>query len=178
MSTENLESANQAQSQAQYQAGKRAFESGEYRRSIEYLETAISLSNPNSPLGGEMQTWLVTAYQAAGQVTEAIALCEQLGQHPDLKTRQQGSRLLYILKAPELKPRPEWLSQIPDLTALGEDKSDLRTSRYVSPAPKPLRQPDPEPLDPSQINTKDNQFVWVALAGSLLIATALFWLSR
>ncbi|MBW4466268.1 MAG: hypothetical protein KME07_12645 [Pegethrix bostrychoides GSE-TBD4-15B] len=158
----------------QFQIGQRAFEGGEYRRSIEALEQSVSLANPNTALGGEIQTWLVTAYQAAGEVTTAIELCEHLLQHPDLRTRQQGQRLLYILKAPELKPRPEWLSQIPDLTGLSDE---AKTVQYVSPKPKRLpSKPEPE-LDPSQINTQDNRFVWVALAGSLLIVAGLYWLN-
>jgi len=156
----------------QFRIGQRAFENGEYRRSIEALEQAVSLANPNTPLGGEIQTWLVTAYQAAGQLTEAIDLCEALLQHPDLKTRQQGQRLLYILKAPQLKPRPEWLTQIPDLTGLSDE---AKPTQYVSPSSKPLPlNPEPE-LDLSQVNTQDNRFIWVALAVILLVAASLYW---
>jgi tetratricopeptide (TPR) repeat protein len=158
----------------QFQVGQRAFEGGEYRRSVEAFEQAVGLAGPNTALGGEIQTWLVTAYQAAGELATAIELGERLLQHPDLKTRQQGQRLLYILKAPQLKPRPEWLSQIPDLTTLSDEG---KTTHYVSPTPKRLpKKPEPE-LDLSQVNTKDNRFVWVALAGSLLIAAGLYWLN-
>ena len=157
----------------QFQLGQRAFENGEYRRSVEALEQATSLANPNTALGGEIQTWLVTAYQAAARLADAIALGERLLQHPDLKTRQQSQRLLYILKAPQLKPRPEWLSQIPDLTGLSEEST---AAQYVSPQPKRLP-PKPEPeLDLSQVNTKDNRFVWVALAVTLLAAAGLYGL--
>jgi tetratricopeptide (TPR) repeat protein len=163
------------QAKAQYELGKRAFEGGEYRQSVEALERAVGLANPNSALGGEMQTWLVTAYQAAGRLTEAIALCEQLGQHPDLKTRQQGKRLLYILQAPQLKTRPEWLTQIPDLTAINSE-GERPQPKYGSTTPKPI--PAPEPVDLSQVNTKDNRFVWVALVLILLLGGGLLWLSR
>lgn len=175
MSAESLELA-----KTEYRAGKQAFERGEYRQSVEHLEKAVSLANPNTQLGGEMQTWLVTAYQAAGQFTEAIALCEQLGKHPDLKTRKQGSRLLYILKAPKLKTRPEWLTEIPDLTGLNEAAGNQPSTRY-NPASAPARskpKPEPEPIDLSQVNTKDNRFVWVALAAIALVAGMLLWLSR
>lgn len=168
MTTDSLELAKK-----QFQLGQRAFENGEYRRSADALEQAASLAGPNSALGGEIQTWLVTAYQAAGQLTEAVELGERLLQHPDLKTRQQSQRLLYILKAPQLKPRPEWLSQIPDLTGLSEE---VKTSQYVSPSPRRLP-PKPEP-DLSQINTQDNRFVWVALAVSLLVAATLYGLNQ
>ncbi|WNZ23268.1 hypothetical protein HJG54_10675 [Leptolyngbya sp. NK1-12] len=174
MSTESLELA-----KTQYQAGKQAFERGNYRQSVELLEKAIGLANPNSQLGGEMQTWLVTAYQAAGRGSEAIALCEQLGKHPDLKTRQQGNRLLYILKAPQLKTRPEWLTQIPDLTSLNDAQGNPLSRKYQSAAPRPPKpKPQPEPIDWSQVNTKDNRFVWVALAAIALMAGLLVWLSQ
>jgi tetratricopeptide (TPR) repeat protein len=173
VTSENLELA-----KSQYRSGKQAFERGEYRQSVELLQTAISLANPNSQLGGEMQTWLVTAYEAAGQTPEAIDLCEQLSKHPDLKTRQQGKRLLYILKAPKLKTRPEWLTQIPDLTSLTDGEGNPPTARYVSPTPRSDRKPKPEePIDWSQVNTQDNRFVWVALAGALLTIGTLIWLS-
>lgn len=167
MTTDSLDLAKQ-----QFQLGQRAFENGEYRRSVEAFEQAVSLANPNTALGGEIQTWLVTAYQAAGQLAEAIELGERLLQHPDLKTRQQSQRLLYILKAPQLKPRPEWLSQIPDLTSLSDEST---ATQYVSPLPKRLP-PKPQPeLDLTQVNSQDNRFVWVALAVSLLVAAGLYW---
>ncbi len=173
MTTESLELA-----KTQFQAGKRAFERGEYRQSVEYLEKAVSLASPNTQLGGEMQTWLVTAYQAAGNLTEAIALCEKLGTHPDLKTRKQSKRLLYILQAPKLKTRPEWLTQIPDLANLSEGGTTQAATRYVSPSPRPRPKPKvEEPIDLSQVNTKDNLFVWVALAMILGTVGALIWLS-
>jgi tetratricopeptide (TPR) repeat protein len=169
VSAESLELA-----KAQYQAGKQAFERGDYRQSVEYLEKAISLANPDSQLGGEMQTWLVTAYEAAGKLPEAIALCEQLSQHPDLKTRQQGKRLLYILKAPRLKTRPEWQTQIPDLANLNENNDKQFAAKYSASSPKP----QPEPVDLNQVNTKDNRFIWVALIAVALIMGGLFWFGR
>lgn len=174
MSTENLE-----QAQSQYQLGKAAFERGQYRESVQSLEKAVNLVARNTRLGGEMQIWLVTAYQAAEQQTEAIALCEQLTKHPDLTTRKQGKRLLYILQAPRLKTRPEWLTEIPDLTNL-DDGSDTKGASQFKPANRPARsrpQPEPEPIDLSQVNTKDNQFIWVALGAIALTLGSLIWLS-
>lgn len=173
MSTENIDLAKK-----QYEIGKQAFERGEYRQSVIGFEKAVSLANPNSQLGGEMQIWLVTAYQAAGQLTEAIELCEKLGSHPDLKTRKQGKRLVYILKAPKLKTRPEWLTQIPDLTGLSDADGGSSTNRYVSAGPRTATRPQSrqeEPIDLSQVNAKDNRFVWVALATILLACAGLVW---
>ncbi|NEP42686.1 MAG: hypothetical protein F6K35_27075, partial [Okeania sp. SIO2H7] len=118
---------------------------------------------------------LVCSYQAAGKQDEAIALCRRLTRHARLTTRQQAKRLLAILEAPELKTRPEWVVSIPDLESLGEsDPKDRRgssnVSRVKSPSPK---RPELEPVDLSQVNTKDNQFIWVALIATLLAVGAI-----
>lgn len=166
-----------------YQAGKAAFERGSYRQSVETLEQANGLVNRTSRLGGEVQMWLVNAYQANGQQQEAIALCKLVSRHPDYNTAKQGKRLLYILEAPKLKSRPEWMTTIPDLGSLDEFEGSSLVQKYAanrpkkgrSPRPKPT--PPPEPLDPSQINTKDNGFVWIALIITVLTVGSLFWLS-
>ena len=103
---------------SQYQAGKVAFERGQYRESVQHLEKASALVARNSRLGGEVQIWLVTALEAAGQTTDAIALCEQLKRHPDLETSKQARSLLYILQAPQLKRPDQWMTQIPDLATI------------------------------------------------------------
>jgi tetratricopeptide (TPR) repeat protein len=173
---EELEAA-----KANYQAGQAAFERGEYRRSVGALEQANAAINPNSALGGEVQSWLVMAYEAVGQREAALSLCRQLTNHPNLKTRKEGRRLLYILEAPQLKIRPEWLTQIPDLTNIGEADPKGRVgaasggSGSRRPAPKPTA--IAEPVDLSQVNTEDNRFIWVALLGALLIVGGLVWLS-
>lgn len=174
MNSDNLEVAN-----AEYQAGKKAFECGQYRQSVAALEKACALVNRNSPLGGEMQMWLVTAYQAIGQSQDAIALCRQLSKHPNGQTRQQGRRLLYILEAPKLEKRPEWLTQIPDLSNLEDSTLEQRRGSGDPKSQRPSRrfQPEPEPLDPSQIATEDDQFIWVALALAIAILIILVRLS-
>ncbi len=175
MSAENKEQ-NKEQFQIEYQAGKAAFERGDYRVSVKHLEAASALMNRTSRLGGEAQIWLVTAYDAAGQKAEAIALCEQLSRHPDPETRKQGKRLLYILSAPQLKRPAEWMTQIPDLGTIAEsDPKDRRGSQ--SPVATSNRKPkeELELLDLSQVNTKDNQFIWVALIALSLIVGGLVW---
>ncbi|NEP57656.1 MAG: hypothetical protein F6K31_11630 [Symploca sp. SIO2G7] len=158
-------SEDQEQFRIEYQAGKAAFEGGEYRISVQRLKAATALVNPNSRLGGEVQIWLVTAYNANGQAPEATALCRRLSKHPDLETRKQSKNLLYILEAPQLQRRAEWLTQIPDLAGLSD--SDPRTRRGSSNLAIAKRNPQKpleiETVDPSEINTKDNQFIWVAL---------------
>ncbi|MGF1495824.1 MAG: tetratricopeptide repeat protein [Elainellaceae cyanobacterium] len=171
-----------AAAQTQYQSGKEAFERGRYRQSVQYLEKAVSLAERTSRLGGEAQIWLVTAYQANGQLKEAIALCQQLTRHPDYETAKQGKRLLYILEAPRLQTRPDWLTQIPDLSQLTDGEAQLpnlagRTVTKKARSPRKTAAPAPEPIDWSQVNTRDNRFVWVALVGILLILGSLVWLS-
>lgn len=157
----------------EYQAGKTAFERGQYRESVQHLEKASDLVRSASRLGGEIQIWLVTAYEAAGQGIEAIALCEQLLRHPDSETSKQARRLLYILQAPKLQRPTEWLTQIPDLGTLPDNTSKTRFSSATT-SKSPLPEPLPEPVV-TQVNTRDNRFIWVALIVMGLILGGLLW---
>jgi hypothetical protein len=167
---------NQQKFRLLYQAGKQALEKGQYRLSIENLEAARELIAPNSRKGGEVQIWLVTAYQAADKISEAVALCKNLTAHPDLETRQQAQRLLYIIQAPKLNRPKEWMSEIPDLT-----NADSSKARYVTAKKngknKPVDNKPVEEIDLSQVNTQDNQFIWIALLLVLLILGSLAWLA-
>jgi tetratricopeptide (TPR) repeat protein len=159
-----------------YQAGKEAFERGEYRLSIQYLEEAIEAIARSSRLGGEAQMWLVTAYQAAGNSQEAVALCQELAIHPHPEIRKQAKNLLYIIKAPELKRPKEWMTQIPDLSATSEGNSQYVAAKSQTKNSATKSQSTSEPVDLSEVNTQDNQFVWVALILTLLIfAGLIFW---
>ncbi|MGI0489579.1 hypothetical protein ACN4EK_29535 [Pantanalinema rosaneae CENA516] len=163
--------------QAEYQAGKAAFERGDYRKSVQHLEKAVAFAGSNTSLGGEIQIWLVTAYEAAGKQPEAIALCKQITRHPDLKTRKQSRRLLYILEAPKLKTRPEWVTQIPDLSGLSDSElRDRKGSTAISTKSTEKSTFQLEPEDLSQVNTQDNRFIWFALLAALLIIGGLVWL--
>lgn len=159
-----------------YQSGKAAFESGQYRQAVENLEKAIALVNRNSRLGGEVQIWLVTAYEAAGRTEEAIAMSEELKRHPFSETSKQARSLVYILKAPKLQRPSEWMTEIPDLGALSDNESKIRLAAGTkSSQPKQLL--EREHVDLSQVNTKDNRFLWVALITISLILGSLVWLS-
>lgn len=172
-----MSSDNKEKFRIEYQEGKAAFERGEYRTSVRHLEAASALMNRTSRLGGEAQLWLVTAYEAAGQKEEAIALCQQLSRHPDPETSKQGKRLLYILQAPQLKRPEEWMTKIPDLGAIAEsDPKDRRGSNTAVVSRKRKEPPKPEPIDLTQVNTKDNQFIWVALIAIALTVGGLIWL--
>jgi hypothetical protein len=158
---------------AQLEAGKTAFERGEYRKAVECLEAANTQAESQTQLGGEIQIWLVTAYEALGLRSQALDLCRQVSRHPDYQTRKQGNRLLYILEAPRLVTRPEWLTQIPDLASLPDSKTGERQNAgagsvsSTSEPKKPVFQL--EPADLSQVNTQDRWFIWVALGLTVLV---------
>jgi tetratricopeptide (TPR) repeat protein len=165
-----------------YRAGKTAFERGEYRQAVDYFNAALAAAtNPNTSLGGEVQIWLVTALEAAGNRREAIALCQQLARHPHLDTRQTSKRMLYIMQAPELTRKAEWLSEIPDLSQL-DDRETSVAPKANSPnsSSKNQRSPAEEyaDFDLSQVNTKDNGFVWLALVAMVLTTIGLWLVAK
>ncbi|PSR18268.1 hypothetical protein C8255_08265 [filamentous cyanobacterium CCP3] len=164
----------------QYAYGQAAFERGSYREAVEFFEEAAKLAKATTPLGGEIQTWLVNAYSAVGRQNDAIALCQALARHPDLETRKQGKNLLYILQAPQLQRPTNWMTEIPDLNKLSADGAQsLGQAGYTgTKAASRLRPKVEEPaIDPSEINSKDNGFLWAALIGVALVLGGLLWLS-
>lgn len=174
----NVSSQSQEIVDREYKAGLATFERGQYRQAIQHLEKANALANRNSRLGGEVQLWLINAYEAAGQRQEAIALCELLKRHPHHEINKQGRRLLYILQAPQLQRPAEWMTQIPDLATLSDNESRMKLSvrsdnNKRSPQPEPTREIE----DLSKINTKDNRFISIALVAIIFTLGALVWWS-
>jgi hypothetical protein len=161
-----------------YQSGQIAFERGEYRQAVTYLLAAVAQVQSNTKIGGEVQVWLVTAFEAAGQIPEARALCQKLASHPNLDTRQASKRLLYIMQAPELVRRDEWLTEIPDLTHLedAEGKTGGNNAPIAPAKPKPRSLEERyAPVDLSKVNTQDNNFIWIALTITVVTMCGL-WL--
>ncbi|MDZ8184278.1 MAG: tetratricopeptide repeat protein [Nostoc sp. ChiSLP02] len=174
MSADSIEIA-----KARYQTGKVAFENGQYREAIENLEKASALLARNSRLGGEVEITLVTAYEAAGRTDDAIALCERLKRHPHSEIGKQARRMVYILKAPKLKRPSEWMTEIPDLGALPDNELKITVAAKspkssVEQKPKPIER---EFVDLSQVNTKDNRFIWVAFIAIGFTILYLIWLN-
>lgn len=157
---------NKEEFQNYYQLGKKAFECGKYRISLENFEKAIPLINDSSRLGGEVKMWLVNAYLVNDKLEEAIALCEKLIKHPHPLIRQQSKDLLYIIKAPQLKRPKEWMSEIPDLNNASENSPQYTINKSKTKIKEP---PQIQMVDLSQVNTKDNQFIWLSLGITLLI---------
>lgn len=153
----------------QFDAGRAAFDRGEYRLSVQLFEEVLQQISPDSRQGGEVQTWLVTAYQAMGKVDEATSLCRQLTNHPIYDIRTQAKQVLYILEAPRLQRPPEWMSKIPDLEKLPDSEPKFQKGQNQF---KPKQDEDIGP-----INTNDNRFVWVALGLVLVLLGGLIWLS-
>jgi tetratricopeptide (TPR) repeat protein len=164
-----------------YQSGQVAFERGEYRQAVSSFLAALAQIQPNTRLGGEVQVWLVTAFEAAGQLQEAKALCQKLSNHPNLDTRQASKRLLYIMQAPELSRRDEWLTKIPDLTHL-EDGNGHVAVNNTPPPPSPPKPRSLEeryaPVDLSKVNTKDNGFISIALIVTIFTLLGLWLAAR
>jgi Tetratricopeptide repeat len=155
-----------------FESGQIAFERGEYRQAVNYLLAAIAQVQPNTKIGGEAQVWLATAFEASGQITEAKALCQKLANHPNLDTRQASKRMLYIMQAPELVRREEWMIEIPDLSHLEDAEGNAPVNSMPTSLPPPKVKSIDEiyaPIDLTQVNTKDNGFIPIALI--LTIAT-------
>ena len=172
MTSESLELA-----RARYKIGKAAFENGKYREAVENLEKSSALLAHNSRFGGEVQIWLVTAYEAAGRTEDAIALCEKLKRHPYLETSKEAKRLQYILKAPKLKRPEEWMTKIPDFTALSDNESKIRLLASPKKSSGQRTPSEPELVDLTQVNTRDNRFITIALVAIGLTLASLVWLS-
>ena len=172
MTTESLELA-----KSRYQMGTIAFENGQYREAVENLEKASALLGKNTRFAGEVEIWLVNAYEAAGRSEAAINLCQQLVGHPHYEIRQQAKRLVYILKAPKLNRPQEWMTEIPDFGIVADNKSKIVINSQPKKSQSQPKSVELEYIDLSTVNTKDNRFVWVALIAVCLTISYLVWLS-
>lgn len=167
------DAANQ-RAQSTFQIGQQAFERGRYVDAVQAFEQALA-ENPNVSLDGELKLWLVNALAATDRRQEAIELCSKLALHPDFEVRKQSKQLLYIIQAPKLKAKEEWLTKIPDLAAL--ENSDEKPWQPRPAKPRSLSS-SPPPLPLSEVNTDDNNgFVWAALIGCVLLVGGLWWFS-
>ena len=149
--------------------GKAAFEAGLYREAIELLRQGEGVQGEARSMAtdGELKTWLVMAYEASGDRSAALNLCRIVSRHPHGQTRDQGKRLLYILEAPKLKMKSEWLVEIPDLSHLenSDDRAWTPPPINLSPPPKlrPIKPKGyviPEPTDPTTVNMGDDRSVF------------------
>lgn len=167
--------------QQDLQLGQRAFEAGQYRTSVEAFERSLALAPPGTLLHGEVAIWLVTAYEAAGDREPARLLCEKTTKHPQWDTRKEAKRLLYILKAPVLRSREDWLAKIPDLESLEPKTDGQKWAAPKSPAIRPPRPAPPPkgyqiaPLPDPHVEREDRAFVWVVLGAIGVLLAGLTW---
>jgi tetratricopeptide (TPR) repeat protein len=148
---------------------QRAFEAGQYRSAIDRLTQAQPQAKMGSPLHGEIVLWQIMAHQAAGDLDQALEICQKAVRHPNMDTRKAAKNIMYVLEAPALQMRPEWMTEIPDLSELeAKDRKNWGRSQY-QPPPMPKEKEKtyiPEPLDPTQVEIEDDRLVW----GGLLVA--------
>ena len=156
-----------------YQLGQQAFERGRYVEAVQAFEQGLE-QKPGIALDGELKLWLVNALAAADRRQEAIQLCETLALHPDFEVRKKSKQVLYIIQAPKLQAKEEWLTKIPDLASLEGSEEKPWQPRPGKPRPP---KPPPPPLPLSEVNTEDNGFVWLALVSSVLVLGGLWWFS-
>ena len=166
------------QAKALYASGQIAFERGNYRQAVTAFEEGNRLAGSETSLGGSIQLWLMNAYAAVNRQEDAIALGEKLAKHPDRDIRKQSQRVAEILKAPKLKRRTDWTTPIPDLSNLDADNENaLNLSKYgnAKGTSKTISRSDLELEDRSQMNTRDNGFVWIALIACVLTCGGLWF---
>ncbi|HEY9824525.1 MAG TPA: hypothetical protein V6D19_03695, partial [Stenomitos sp.] len=113
----------------------------------------------------------------AGQRDEALALCRQLQTHGDRETRQQSRRLLYILEAPKLQSRAEWLTQIPDLNDAREANRSWVAGQSSGKSSSKPKMPQPSATEPFEpINPQESRgFLGLALVASAAMLVLLWW---
>ena len=133
-------------------------ERGQYRQAVLAFQEALA-AHPQDP---QVKLWLVMAYEANQERQLARDLCRELTTHPDPQVRQESQRVLYILEAPQLQRRAEWLSEIPLMTDESLSGVTLR-QRQSNPSLPAVVSPSVEP------RVERNHFIPVALVGSLLV---------
>ena len=159
-------SAEQIASQL-YQEGVSNFENGNYQQSIAFLERARALAVVETTLGGEIHIWLANAYDAVGKTEEAVAICRSLKKHPVNSVRKSARYMLGILTAPQLSKLEGVVSEVPILQSPDtyQSKPVARSKRSGDTERKPFREVS---LEKPNTNSSNN-FLWVAIASSLLL---------
>lgn len=164
-----------------YQQGQAALEKGQYRLSLAYLQEAQELIPLGTKLGGELQMWLITAYQALNEQQDAIALCQKLTTHPHSDIRKQAKNLLFIIQAPKLNRPQAWMSKIPDLAEMSESKAEDRygklTNLNYSPAKKQPQSKLDQPLDLFTAETNNSYLIWFILIAIVIAFGSLILLN-
>jgi hypothetical protein len=143
------------------------FENGNYQQSIALLERARALAVVETTLGGEILIWLANAYDAVGKTEEAVAICRSLKKHPVNSVRKSARYMLGILTAPQLSKLEGVVSEVPILQSPDtyQSKPVARSKSSGDTERKPFREVS---LEKPNTNSSNN-FLWVAIASSLLL---------
>jgi hypothetical protein len=158
-----------------YQQGQSCIGRGAYREAIALLEQAQTGTARATRLNGDIRFSLVMAYEAAGERDQARGLCRELQTHPDSEIRRQATHLLYILEAPQLERKAEWVVQIPDLDHVSESRLRPRGSGHAKPKADKTDYRLTPPDNLASMNTRDNQFLWFGLFIVVILGAGL-WL--
>lgn len=126
-------------------------ERGDYGQVLRTLEPLVAAYPPATPLGGELQLLMVTAWMGQGNTARAIACCHQLKRCSNAQLRAQARELLAVLEAPALERPREWSITLPELSdaEVVEGRMRQMVSRRRSNKPPP---PPPPPVGPTKAN--------------------------
>ncbi|NER32476.1 MAG: M48 family metalloprotease [Oscillatoria sp. SIO1A7] len=109
------------------QGGRKALKEKRYAEAVQQLEEFCQRSEETHSDFAQARMWLVKAYRGNAQLSEAIALCEELADSSDTLVR-------------------DWVKQtLPSLKASGRKASGKK-----APTPEPIAAPDPESPEEEQ----------------------------
>ena len=161
-----------------YQSGIFQFERGNYRESVKQLEQASSLAGAKTKQGGEIQVWLVNAYDAAGRSNEAIELCRSLSKHPSSDVRKSASYVLGILTAPKLADLQDVTTDISNFRRLDVNRSSLKEQTGTSTLESDDRLEQKYGVSTNQ-NPNNRTGLWFAIVlGSLALTISIYLFTR
>ena len=99
------------------EAGKEAYERGEYADAVKAFERSVEENGRDGTVGGDSLMWLALAYQAVGREADCVDTYKWIeANHPLPRMRKQAENLRYIMEAPKLELSPDERVQIPLLS--------------------------------------------------------------
>ncbi|KAI8467958.1 MAG: hypothetical protein J3K34DRAFT_428856 [Monoraphidium minutum] len=114
-----------------FEAGKAAYERGEYPESVASFEKAVEQSGRQTAAGGDALMWLALAYQAVGREQDCIDTYKWIEvNHPLPRVRKQAENLRYIMEAPKLEIGPDERVTIPLLNSQESWRRDARKTSF------------------------------------------------
>jgi len=136
-----------------FEAGQAALKQGNYSVAIAHFQEVCETELDDS-LIARASIGLITAYRQSGEAQKAIALCQQLTQHPDLKVRQWAVSTLTGLAAQQpASPNPS-ASDSTGFVPLEDTPPNPSTSDstgFVSFNQAPSKPQTPQQVPPSKI---------------------------